>query len=222
MVQSGLPITYQWVSQDNISRYATAVTLVHEDDELGIRFGAFDWEAFWARAQSCAADKSDPSGSTIPQQLVKNLYLWPAHDWLRKGIEAGLSQERALFVPKKRIMELYLNYAQFGPKLYGICAASWDYYNRPPSQLGEYQAAQLVGMLADPERVQRAPHLAAGPDIGANADLYAVDLINGAANVWVPRQLDTAADHRDTEIERDGCSSPPVSVTARIKAESGE
>ena len=98
--------------------------VVHEDDQLGTRFGAFDWDPFWSRAQAYTANQPDPSGSTIPQQLVKNIYPWPAHDWLRKGIEAGLSEEVATYVPKPRIVELYLNYAQFGPKLYGVCAAS--------------------------------------------------------------------------------------------------
>ncbi|WP_136610067.1 transglycosylase domain-containing protein [Sinomonas albida] len=120
MFQAREPIVYQWVGMDHISRFVVAAALVHEDDRLGTRVGAFDWDAFWARAQAYSAGRPDPSGSTIPQQLVKNIFLWPNRDWVRNGIEAGLSQEVDFLVPKKRMMELYLNYAQLGPKLFGI------------------------------------------------------------------------------------------------------
>lgn len=230
MVQSGGPVTYQYVSLDHISRFMVAATVVHEDDQLGTRFGAFDWDAFWARAQAYGAGEKDPSGSTIPQQLVKNIYLWPAHDWLRKGIEAGLSEEVAFMVPKRRIVELYLNYAQFGPKLYGICAASWYYFNTPPARMTQYQAAQLMGVLPDPERVKRAKD--GGIDLGPTADKMAVDLVNGAANVWVPRQLeqaggwqavnksvgitDTASDYEHRMGEPDSCDTMPKDVLWQI------
>lgn len=233
MLQSGLPVTYQYVSMDHISRFLVASTLVHEDDQLGTRYGAFDWDAFWARAQAYSAGQPDPSGSTIPQQLVKNIYLWPNQDPVRKGIEAGLSQEIATYVPKPRIMELYLNYAQFGPKLFGVCAATWYYFNTPPSAVTEYQAAQLMGVLPDPDKVKRAT--GGGLDLGPSADKQAVDLINGAANVWVPKQLasaggwlkavatigitNTAADHANTLDGPDGCGVMPQAVADRLKAE---
>lgn len=229
MLQSGLPVTYQYVSLDHVSRFMVASVIVHEDDQLGTRFGAFDWDAFWARAQAYGSGQADPSGSTIPQQLVKNLYLWPAHDWVRKGIEAGLSEEVAFLVSKKRIVELYLNYAQFGPKLFGICAASWYYFHTSPAQMTEYQAAQLMGVLPDPERVRRLPD--GGIDLGPTADKQAVDYINGAANVWVPKQLaaaggwqavvktvgitDTASDHANTIGADDSCSTIPSDVLLR-------
>lgn len=236
MAQAGLPVTYDYVSINHVSRYAVASVLVHEDDELGTRFGAFNWNDFWARAQAYGSGQKDTSGSTIPQQLVKNIYLWPAHDWVRKGIEAGLSEETAFFVSKQRILELYLNYAQFGPKLFGVCAASWYYYSSPPWSLTPNQAAQLVGMLPDPDNVRRvSPTAGIGPDLGPTADPIAVDLINGAANVWVPRQLanyggwqnavatigikDTAADHADTQQDADACSTMPADVSQRLAAE---
>lgn len=166
MFQAGEPIVYQYVRMDHISRFLVASTLVHEDDQLGTRVGAFDWDAFWARAQAYTAGQPDPSGSTIPQQLVKNIYLWPNQDPVRKGIEAVLSEEVDFMVPKKRIMELHLNYAQFGPKLFGVCAATWYYFNTPPSAVTEYQAAQLMGVLPLPDKVNRAP--GGGIDLGPN------------------------------------------------------
>lgn len=233
MLQAGEPIVYQYVSLDHISRYTVASVVAHEDEELGSRVGAFTSDEFAARAQAFLSGQQDPTGSTVPQQLVKNIFLWPSHDPFRKGIEAGLSTEFALIVPKQRILELYLNYAQFGPKLFGICAASWYYYGTPPAKLTEYESAQLMGVLPLPDRVKRAPR--GGLDIGPTADPMAADLINGAANVWVPRQLagmggwqaaaatigitDSAASHADTQNGPDGCSTMPQSVAERLSAE---
>lgn len=233
MVQSGLPVTYEYVNMDHISRYIIAATVAHEDEQIGSRFGAFDPGAFFARAQAYTIGQADPSGSTIPQQLVKNIYLWPSHDAVRKGLEAVLSEEVAFMVPRKRIMELYLNYAQFGPKLYGVCAATWYYFNTRPSQVTQYEAAQLMGVLPDPDNVRRAP--GGGLDIGPSANKQAVDLINGAANVWVPRQLagmggwwaavqtlginDTAMDHLNSIDQPGSCASMPQSVADRLQAE---
>ena len=233
MLEAGGPTVYQYVSIDHISRYTIASVIAHEDEQLGTRAGGFSIDDFMARAQAFTSGQPDPSGSTVPQQLVKNIFLWPSQDPLRKGIEAGLSEEFDFLMPKERIMELYLNYAQFGPKLFGICAASWYYFNAPPSQLTQYESEQLMGVLPDPDNVRRAP--TGGLDISATANPEAVDLINGAANVWVPRQLDgmggwqaavktigitdTAADHAASESNSDGCSSMPQDVAKRLQSE---
>ncbi|WP_138418866.1 transglycosylase domain-containing protein [Sinomonas gamaensis] len=233
MIQAGAPVVQQNVSVDHISRFLIAATVAHEDEQLGTRFGAFDFNDFFSRAQAYATNQADPSGSTIPQQLAKNLYLWPSQDWVRKGVEAVLAEELDFGLPKKRIVELYLNYAQFGPKLFGVCGATWYYFNTPPSAVTQYQAAQLMGVLPDPENVRRAAN--GGLDLSSAADKTAVDLINGAANVWVPRQLagmggwqmavatigitDTASMHADTQNAADACSTMPQAVADRLKAE---
>lgn len=236
MSQAGPGVIQHDVSLDHISRYVIAAAIVHEDAQLGSRFGAFDPSAFFARAQAYVNGQPDPSGSTIPQQLVKNIYLWPTQDWVRKGIEAVLSEEVDFTVSKQRIMELYLNDAQFGPKLFGICAATWYYFNTPPWAVTPYQADQLMGVLPDPDNVRRAP--GGGLDISASADKTAVDLINGSANVWVPQQManmggwqtavatigitDTASSHAATQNAANACSTMPQAVADRIKAESAK
>lgn len=171
--------------------------------------------------------KPDPSGPTIPQQLVKNLYLWPGQNGVTKSLEAGLAAEFSFTLTPKRILELYLNYAQFGPKLYGICAASWSYFDEPPWLMSEYQAAQLVGVLPLPNRVKRAA--GGGIFLNQHYDSLVWDYVNGAANVWVPKQiegmggweqpvatvgiLDTAGDHIEGRNGNpDACSTMPVSV----------
>jgi monofunctional biosynthetic peptidoglycan transglycosylase len=97
MLQAGEPAVYQYVSLDHISRYMVAAT--------GARAGGFDIEDFKARAEAHLAGGEDPSGSTIPQQLVKNIYLWEDENVLRKGIEAGLAMQYAFAFTASGIVE---------------------------------------------------------------------------------------------------------------------
>ncbi|WP_223979562.1 transglycosylase domain-containing protein [Arthrobacter sp. NicSoilB8] len=228
MLENGGPIAYQYVSLDHISRYVIASAVAHEDQQLGTRVGAFSLDDFRDRAVAYLQGKDDPSGSTVPQQLVKNIFLWPEPNALRKGLEAGLATEFSLTLTHQRIMELYLNYAQFGPKLYGICAASWYYFDEAPWNMSEHQAAQLMGVLPLPTLVTRAAE--GGIYLGPGVHPKVWDYVNGAANVWVPRQLevlggwkaavatigisDTASDHAAERgpASPDGCSSYPESV----------
>lgn len=188
---------------------------------------------FQARAKAYLEGRPDPSGSTIPQQLAKNIYLWPEQSALRKGLEAGLASQLSLVLTDKRIMELYLNYAQFGPKLYGICAASWYYFNTAPWAMYEYQAWQLMGVLPLPNLVTRDP--AGGIHLGEKAHPKVWDYVNGSANVWVPKQVeglggwkatvatvgitDEAAHHADKRDSKDACSTMPDGVRARLEYE---
>jgi monofunctional biosynthetic peptidoglycan transglycosylase len=238
MLQSKEPVVYQFVSLDHMSRFLLASTIAHEDEQLGSRAGAFDWADLQARAEAFMRGEPDPSGSTIPQQLVKNMFLWEEREnptAVRKALEAGLATQYAFTLDDKRVLELYLNYAQFGPGLYGACAASWYYFDTPPWNMTEYQSAQLMGVLPLPDLVRRAPQ--GGIDLGPNANRKAWDLINGAANVWVPQQLegmggwqaavatvgitDTASDHSDTLGNEDACSTMPDSVKKRLTADLG-
>ena len=140
-----------------MSRHLLAATIAHEDEQLGTRKGAFDLADFQARAQAYFQGKPDPSGSTIPQQLVKNIFLWDDQSAARKGIEAVLATQFSYTLSPQRTLELYLNYAQFGPRLYGVCAASWYYFATPPWNLSDYQSAQLMGVLPLPRSGQTGP-----------------------------------------------------------------
>jgi len=233
MLQSGEPVIYQYVSIDHISRYILAATIAHEDQQLGTRPGAFDIEAFNARAKAYIEGKPDPSGSTIPQQLVKNIFLTSDKNAVRKALEAGIAMEFSFILSEKRILELYLNYAQFGPKLYGICAATWYYYGVAPWNVTEYMAAQLMGVLPKPEPVRRAP--GGGIYLGQGVDPEVWQYVNGAANVHVPRQIegmggwkaavatvgihDMAVDHAVDRGKQDACSTMPDAVRERIQKE---
>ncbi|MCA4131647.1 biosynthetic peptidoglycan transglycosylase [Arthrobacter sp. M4] len=226
MLQEGGPIAYQFVSIDHISRYVLAATIANEDQQLGTREGAFDLDDFNARVIAYLGGRKDPSGSTIPQQLAKNIYLWPDQNALRKALEAGLAAELSLTLSPKRILELYLNYAQFGPNLYGICAATWYYFGHAPYEMTPFEAAQLIGVLPIPERVRRLQD--GGIFLSTDVDSLVWKYVNGAANVRVPRQLeglggweaavatigitDRAADHSAKRSNPDACSTMPEGV----------
>lgn len=233
MLETGGPIAYQYVSLNHISRYVIASAVAHEDQQLGTRVGGFSVDEFRDRAAAYLLGKDDPSGSTVPQRLVKNIFLWPEPNALRKGLEAGLATEFSLTLSHQRIMELYLNFAQFGPTLYGICAASWYYFDEPPWSMSEYQAAQLMGVLPPPTLLTRAPD--GGIYLGPGVHPKAWDYVNGAANVWVPKLIeglggwkaavatmgigDTASDHAAERgsANPDGCGSSPESVLALLR-----
>ncbi|MEM0942904.1 MAG: transglycosylase domain-containing protein, partial [Pseudomonadota bacterium] len=90
-------------------------------------------------------------GSTISQQTAKNVFLWPDRSWLRKGLEAGFTILIEVTWPKRRILEVYLNVAEFDEGVFGAEAAAWHYFNRPAAELSLTQAARLAAILPDPK-----------------------------------------------------------------------
>lgn len=100
----------------------------------------------------------DRGASTISQQLIKNLYLWSGRDWTRKGIEAWLTLWLELFLPKQRILELYLNVVEFGPGVYGAPMAAQRYFNTYGRAISAGQAALLAAALPAPSKMSvRSP-----------------------------------------------------------------
>ena len=96
-------------------------------------------------------DQELPRGaSTITQQLAKNLWLSPSRNPLRKGKEAVLTWELERSLSKRRILELYLNVAEFGPGVYGVGAASQRYFGKAAADLDDHEAAQLAAVLPNP------------------------------------------------------------------------
>ena len=144
---------HHWVELESISPAMARAVVAAEDQKFFVHHG-FDLESI-----ADALTEERPRGaSTITQQTVKNLFLWPERSWLRKGIEAWLTLLAETFWPKKRILELYLNFAEFGRGIYGVDAAARSFYNLPPSRLSPYQAAQLTAVLPSPRRMSpRSP-----------------------------------------------------------------
>jgi membrane peptidoglycan carboxypeptidase len=147
-------IAYEWVSIDNVSRAALEVLVSREDQQLVTReWMPFDVSEFVDRADSWlngGRDK-DPSGSTVPQQLAKNLFTDGERSAWRKLREADLAMAMSLTTSNRRILEVYANIVEFGPGVYGVCAASWYYFDKPPGRLTAYDVATLVGLMPNPK-----------------------------------------------------------------------
>ncbi|MGW6694860.1 transglycosylase domain-containing protein [Rhodococcus sp. NPDC054953] len=228
------PTVQQTVSLDYISRHYVAATLVHEDAQLGTRTGPYHLGEFVDRTTTYLTTGEDNSGSTIPQQLVKNIFLirgeWLVAKVARKGVEAVLAWPFNM-MGDRRQLELYLNYAQFGPNLYGICAASWYYFNRAPWEGNTWDAATLAGLLPLGEDAKRSP--GGGVDITSDGQWVVASTVTRARD-RVPQRiaemggwegtvetvgiLDSAADN-DPLGDPDSCSTMPESVAERLAAE---
>ncbi len=91
-------------------------------------------------------------GSTISQQVAKNVFLWPSRSWLRKGLEAGFTGLIEALWPKRRIMEVYLNVAEMGEGVFGVEAAARRYWQAGAADLGPQRSARLMAVLPDPKR----------------------------------------------------------------------
>lgn len=151
MVQFHVP-KRQWVSLKEISPNAMAAVLAAEDSAFCDHFG-FDFRQLSKSVErSVDHDKPIRATSTITQQTAKNLFLWHGRSWLRKLLEAPLTVWLELILSKKRILEIYLNIAQWGDGVYGIEAASQHYFSLPASKLNATQAALLAGALPSPIR----------------------------------------------------------------------
>ena len=92
--------------------------------------------------------------STITQQLAKNLFLTPSRSLLRKGVEAYLAVVIEICLPKRRILEIYINIVELGPGVYGAGAASRRYFHKSPAALNDREAAMLAAVLPNPIRLQ--------------------------------------------------------------------
>ncbi|QUX94056.1 monofunctional biosynthetic peptidoglycan transglycosylase [Marinomonas sp. CT5] len=151
MLQSQYPVKQTWISIDKLPPYVPLAVVASEDQRFPQHFG-IDFTAI-----SKALDQYDDGdglrgASTITQQTAKNLFLWPGRSFIRKGLEAGLAIGLETLWGKKRILEVYLNIAEFGKGIYGVEAASQYYFGRSASQLTMNQAARLAVLLPNPRK----------------------------------------------------------------------
>jgi monofunctional glycosyltransferase len=143
--------SYQWLPLENISESLQLAAMASEDQKFPFHHGI---DLIQIRNALMANESRErPLGaSTITQQTVKNLFLWSKQTFLRKGIEAWLAIWMELILPKYRILEIYLNVAQWGPTHYGALVASSRYFNINAANLDDRQAALLVAALPTPSR----------------------------------------------------------------------
>ena len=144
--------SYRWRSLDRISPRLVEAVIASEDAKF-CRHHGFDFEAI---EKALARNERRPDrlrgGSTISQQTAKNVFLWPGRSWVRKGLEAGYTGLIELFWGKRRIMEVYLNVAEWAPGVYGAQAASRRWFGKDADELTAAEASRLAAILPSPRR----------------------------------------------------------------------
>ena len=146
-------INYRWVDGRNISPHASRAVIAAEDQKFPYHWG-FDRDAIAEAWEERRNGSRVRGASTITQQVAKNLFLWPGRSFIRKGIEAYLSVLIEIFWTKARILEVYLNIAQFGRGIYGISEASTIFFGKAPSRLNRMECALLAAALPNPTRLR--------------------------------------------------------------------
>ena len=146
------PLLHEWIEWERMSpRLALAVVAAEDQrfaDHAGIDFGSI---------RDSIEDSADGGrlrgASTISQQLAKNLYLWPGRSLFRKAVEAWMTLVIEVCLPKRRILELYLNVVELGPGIYGVDAASRHFFGKSPVEVSVSDAALLAAVLPNPKRL---------------------------------------------------------------------
>jgi monofunctional glycosyltransferase len=151
----GYRTDYQWVDLENISPHAAIAVVASEDQQFPFHAG-FDLNSIResVRASEKGKKKHLRGASTISQQVAKNLFLWNGYSFIRKALEAYLTVIMELTWPKERILEVYLNIAEFGKGIYGVQAASERFFHKPASRLSSSEAATLAAVLPNPIKMR--------------------------------------------------------------------
>ena len=149
---SGQSIDYRWQPITNISPHLVNAAASAEDARI-CQHNGVDWDVLSGLVKDALDDETDPvrGGSTIAMQTAKNLFLWPHRSYIRKGLEIPLSLWIDLTWPKRRVVEVYLNIAEWGPGIFGAEAAAQHHFKRPASKLSRRQALLLAASLPNPQ-----------------------------------------------------------------------
>ncbi len=150
-----------WTSIDRISNKMVLAVICGED-QLFFEHHGFDIKAIKKAIIHNQKSKRKRGASTISQQTAKNVFLWPTRSWLRKGFEIWFSVLIEACWSKKRILEVYLNVAEWGDGIYGVEAAAQYYYHKQASSLNQEESAMLAAVLPSPLKysvVNPSPHV---------------------------------------------------------------
>lgn len=152
---TGFRIAYDWRDLDRISPNLPVALVAAEDQRFAEHFG-FDLDAIEKARRHNGQGRRMRGGSTISQQLAKNLFLWSGRSWVRKGIEAWYTLLIEAMWPKERIIEVYANVVEFGDGVYGAQAASRRFFGKDASRLTPAESARLAAVLPNPKRYSAA------------------------------------------------------------------
>lgn len=139
-------VSQEWVAMDAIAPVMARAVVAAEDANFCNHWG-FDLPAI----KQAIAEGSNRGASTLSQQVVKNVYLWHGRNYTRKALEAVLTPVMEAIWSKRRIVEVYLNVAEFDTGVFGVKAAAQHYFGVTPDQLSDLQAARLAAILPDPK-----------------------------------------------------------------------
>lgn len=139
----------RWVAIDDVAPVLRHSVIMSEDGQFCAHRG-IDWNELKVVIDDAMAGEASRGASTIPMQTVKNLFLWPGRSMLRKAVEVPLAVYFDAVLSKRRIMEIYLNVAEWGPGIYGVEAAAQHHFGVPASRLSARQAALLTVALPNP------------------------------------------------------------------------
>jgi monofunctional biosynthetic peptidoglycan transglycosylase len=151
----GARVRHEWVPYYRISEHLKRAVVAAEDAKF-LDHEGFDWEAIQeAMRKNEQRGKVVAGASTITQQLAKNLFLSGSRTWVRKAQEAAITWMMERTLSKRRILELYLNFAEWGEGIFGAEAAARHHFGVPAASLGPEQAAWLAAILPSPRRYER-------------------------------------------------------------------
>lgn len=140
---------HRWVPFDSISPYMPVAVMASEDQNF-MKHNGFDFEAIQQAAEERLEGKRKRGGSTISQQTAKNVFLWPASSWVRKGLEAYFTVLIEQLWSKERILEVYLNSIEMGPGIYGVEAVAQQHFGCRAAQLSRSDCALIAATLPNP------------------------------------------------------------------------
>ena len=148
----GQTIDQRWTTIDRISPHLLRAIILSEDGQFCSHYGVdlSEMKALMLKVEQSGDETLLRGGSTISMQVVKNLYLWPGKNLVRKGLELAITLPMEAVWSKRRIMEVYLNIAEWGPGIFGAEAASQFHFSKPASRLTAREAALLAVALPNP------------------------------------------------------------------------
>ena len=149
---TGYRTDYEWVNLEEISSNAAVAVIASEDQQFPFHAG-FDFKSIRESVRASEHGKKLRGASTISQQVAKNLFLWPG-GFVRKAFEVYFTVLIEAMWPKERILEMYLNIAQFGEGVYGVEAAAHHFYHKPAARLTSSEAAVMAAVLPNPIKMR--------------------------------------------------------------------
>lgn len=147
----GFRIVHDWRDLERIAPSLPLALVAAEDQNFAVHRG-FDFKAIEQARKRNARGGKLRGASTISQQVAKNLFLWSGRSWLRKGVEAWYTVLIEALWPKRRILEVYANIAEFGDGIYGAQAAARSFFGKDAARLDPAESARLAAVLPNPRR----------------------------------------------------------------------